>query len=791
MSSANLLRRLPTLAVAALFLIFTITPALSQGRGQGANQPPAGPWMDRNLPPDQRADLVIAQMTLDEKIQLVHGGPGGFGGGGGQAQPTRSNGGAGWIPGIQRLGIPDLNMADSAVGVTRGAARSRYSTPLPSALAVAATWDLKLAYLYGSVIGRELRDQGYNMSIGGGVNIMREPRNGRNFEYQGEDPILAGKMIGQLMKAVQDHHILGDLKHYALNDQETGRNIGNVIMDKRTMRETDLLAFEIGYRDSQAAGVMCSYNKANGDWACENDYLLNQVLKKAFGFKGWVLSDWGATHSTTKAALAGMDQEMPGSSYFGDALKKAVEGGEVPMSRLNDMVHRILRSMFAVGVIDDPPNQQRVVDVFQGLEDAQRIAEESTVLLKNANNQLPLNASTIKSIAVIGPHADVGVPSGGGSAQVDPPGGNAVPPPPQAAGAAPGRGGGGGMGGRPVFYPSSPLKALRAKAPRAKVEFNDGSDLAAAASLAKASEVAIVFAAQPTSEGRDAATLSLPDNLDELVSAVAKANPHTIVVLETGGPVSMPWVGSVSGVLSAWLPGIRGAEAIAGILFGDVNPSAKLPATFVKSEQDLPHPEIAGMSLMAAGRGGAGDGAAPGRGSGAGAAQAAGQAPAGRGVGGGRGAMQPFDIPYPEKLKVGYKWFDAENKQPLFPFGFGLSYTTYVYSGLKAAVSGRDVTVTFSIRNAGKRAGAEVAQVYVSLPASANEPPKRLVAWEKVQLAPGETKAVTLKIDPLFLAIFNESKDGWELAPGDYKLMVGGSSQSLPLTEAVKISASL
>ena len=760
MSSAKLLRRLPTLGVAAVFLSFMIAPALAQGRGQGANQPPAGPWMDRNLSPDQRADLVIAQMTLDEKIQLVHGGPGGFGGG--QAQPTRSNGGAGWIPGIQRLGIPDLNMADSAVGVTRGAARSRYSTPLPSALAVAATWDLKLAYLYGSVIGRELRDQGYNMSIGGGVDIMREPRNGRNFEYQGEDPILAGKMIGQFMKAVQDHHILGDLKHYALNDQETGRNIGNAIMDKRTMRETDLLAFEIGYRDSQAAGVICSYNKANGDWACENDYLLNQVLKKAFGFKGWVLSDWGATHSTTKAALAGMDQEMPGSSYFGDALKKAVEGGEVPMSRLNDMVHRILRSMFAVGVIDDPPNQQRVVDVFQGLEDAQRIAEESAVLLKNANNQLPLNASTIRSIAVIGSHADVGVPSGGGSAQVDPPGGNAVPPPPQPAGAAPGRGG--GMGGRPVFYPSSPLKALRAKAPRAKVEYNDGSDLAAAASLAKASEVAIVFAAQPTSEGRDVATLSLPDNLDELVSAIAKANPRTIVVLETGGPVSMPWIGSVSGVLSAWLPGIRGAEAIAGILFGDVNPSAKLPATFAKSEQDLPHPEIAGMSLMAAGRGGGG---------------------------GGRGGMQPFDIPYPEKLKVGYKWFDAENKQPLFPFGFGLSYTTYVYSGLKAAVSGRDVTVTFSIRNAGKRAGAEVAQVYASLPASTNEPPKRLVAWEKVQLAPGETKAIALKIDPLFLAIFNESKDGWELAPGDYKLMVGGSSQSLPLTDTVKISASL
>src|SRR5215472_4582138 len=295
---------LPRLSVILLISL----PLLAQpGRGP---QPPKGPWMNKSLPPDQRADMVIAQMTLDEKIQLVHGPGWGLIL---NNEPNPSNGGAGWIAGIPRLGIPDINMADSAVGVTRGAARSRYSTGLPSAVAETATWDLNLAYLFGTVIGRELRDQGYNMSIGGGVNITREPRNGRNFEYQGEDPILAGKMIGQLMKGVQDQQIMGDIKHYALNDQETGRNIGNVVLDKRSMRETDLLAFEIGLRDSGAAGVMCSYNKVNGDWACENDYLLSQVLKKSFGFKGWVMSDWGGTHSTTKAAMAGLDQEMPGS----------------------------------------------------------------------------------------------------------------------------------------------------------------------------------------------------------------------------------------------------------------------------------------------------------------------------------------------------------------------------------------------------------------------------------------------------------------------------------------------
>jgi beta-glucosidase len=709
--------------------------------------------MNKGLPPDQRADLVIQQMTLDEKIQLVHGTGFGFGAQTGN-QPNRSNGGAGWIPGIQRLGIPDINMADSAVGVTRGAARSRYSTGLPSALAAAATWDLELAHLYGAVIGRELRDQGYNMSIGGGVNITREPRNGRNFEYLGEDPILAGKAVGQLMKGVQDQHILGDIKHYAINDQETGRNIGNVVLDKRTMRETDLLAFEIGLRDSQAAGVMCSYNKVNGDWACENDYLLNQVLKKAWGFQGWVMSDWGGTHSTTKAALAGLDQEMPGSQYFGDTLKKAVETRDIPPARLDDMVHRILRSMFAAGVVDNPP-VPKVVDIFQGLEDAQRIAEASIVLLRNANNQLPLSATGLRSIAIIGSHADVGVISGGGSAQVDPPGGNAVPPPPNPAGGRGGRGGG-MFGGPPVYYPSSPLKAIRAKAPHARIEYAAGDDVMAASALAKSSDLAIVFVNQPASEGRDSRTLSLPDNQDALITAVAAANPRTIVVLETGSAVSMPWAGNVSAIVEAWFPGISGAQAIANILFGDVNPSARLPVTFARSEQDLPHPSIAGIDL---------------------------QPQPGTGRGGFGGALPPFDISYPEGLKVGYKWFDAEKKEPLFPFGFGLSYTTFAYSDFKATPG----SVSFTVKNTGKRAGAEIAQIYAALPASANEPPRRLIGWSKVMLPPGESKSVTVAVEPLFLSIFNADTDAWQLLPGEYQFFAGGSSRNTPLSAKVRV----
>jgi beta-glucosidase len=688
--------------------------------------------MDASLSPDQRADMVIEQMTLKEKISLVHG-AGGF-----AAAGPRSNGGAGMIPGIPRLGLPDVQLADSAVGVRAAAERGRYATLLPSAVAEAATWDLKMAYEYGALIGRELRDQQYNASLGGGMDITREPRNGRNFEYQGEDPILAGKMAAQFVKGLQSQKVIGDVKHYAFNDQETGRSIGNVKLGRRAMRETDLLAFEIAVTEGQPGMVMCSYNKLNGDWACENSYLLTDVLKKAWGFKGFVISDWGGTHSTVKAALAGLDNEESDGRYFGDALKKAVEGGEVPLARLNDMVHRIVRTEFAAGIVDDPP-RGRVVDPFRSADTAQAIAEAASVLLKNTNNLLPLNSAIVKSIALFGSHADTGVLSGGGSAQVDPPGG-----PPST------------YGGPPVWFPSSPLKAIRAKAPNAKVEFNDGTDLAAAAALAKASGAAIVFVNQPTSEGRDLPSLTLPGNQDRLVTAVAAANPRTIVVLETGGPAAMPWIGQVGAAIEVWYPGIRGAEALANVLFGVVNPCAKLPVTFPKSDADLPHPVIPGRTAQ------------PSEGTGR----------AGRG---GRGRMSDFDIAYTEGLKVGYKWFDAENKEPLFPFGYGLSYTTFAYSGIKAAID----SVTFTVRNTGRRAGAEIAQVYAGLPAAAQEPPRRLVTWEKTQLAPGEAKTVTLAIDPKFLSVFDEQKDNWVLLAGQYKFFVGRSSRDTPLTATV------
>ena len=709
---------------------------------------PTGPWMDKSLSPDQRADLLIAQMTLDEKISLLHGGGWQMMFAGPDAPPSKSLGNAGYIPGIKRLGIPDLQMADAAVGVTHSSVFGRYSTALPSGVAEAATWNLELARAYGALIGEELRDQGYTMSLGGGLNLTREPRNGRIFEYKGEDPILAGKLVGAEMRALQEQGIIGDIKHYAMNDQEGGRSFVNVRADERAMRESDLLAFEIAVKESGAGAVMCSYNLVNGDYACENSYLLTDVLKKDFGFQGFVISDWGGTHSTTKAVLAGLDMEMPTTTYLAGALKKAIENGEVSTARLDNMVHRILRSEFAVGLFDRPLETQ-VPDVFHGLDVAQRVAEQSIVLLKNTNGQLPLS-TRVRTIAVIGSHADVGVLSGGGSAQVDPMGGNAIPQPANV-----------GIFDRIVWHRSSPLKAIRAKAPHADVQYDAGMDPASAARLAKASDVALVFVNQPASEGKDQPSLSLPDNQDALVSAVAAANPHTVVVLETGGAVKMPWIGQVSGALAAWYPGIRGAEAIANILFGDVNPSAKLPLTFAKSEADLPHPVLAEQPPPPNG------------------AKQTEMFP------GFKVNTTRFDITYDEGVKVGYKWYDAEKKEPLYPFGYGLSYTTYKYSGMKVSKD----EVTFRVTNTGSRAGSEVAQVYATLPSPAGERFRRLVAWEKVTLSPGESKSVTLHLEPKYLSIFNTNKNGWELVPGEYVIQAGGSSRDLPLRNTIHLTA--
>ncbi|HEX4311467.1 MAG TPA: glycoside hydrolase family 3 C-terminal domain-containing protein [Acidobacteriaceae bacterium] len=713
-------------------------------------KPDNRPWMNKSLSADQRADLVMKEMTLDEKMNFVHGT--GWNGLRPDAEiPKGSLGGAGYVQGVARLGIPGINMADSAVGVRLAAQGGHYATLLPSVLGAACSWDQDALRLYGSVIGRELRDMGYNMSIGGGVDLARDPRNGRNFEYAGEDPVLAGTMVGELARGVQDNQVMGDIKHYALNDQETGRTVVNVLIDQRAARESDLLAFQIAIGLAKPAGVMCSYNRdtitppGGTDWSCENDYLLNQVLKKDWDFKGFVVSDWGGTHSTVHAAVSGLDQEQPGSQYFGDPLKAAVQSGKVPQTRLDDAVHRVLRSMFVNGIVDNPPVTQ-VPDPFRGRDDAEHIADESIVLLKNSS-VLPLNAADVQSIALIGSHADVGVLSGGGSAQVDSPGGNAAPTH---------RHPGGAEWMETVYFPSSPLKEIGRRAPNARLEFDPGTDPAAAAKLAAASQFAIVFVNQPMSEGKDSASIALPGNQDALVEAVAAANQHTIVVVENGGPVSMPWADKVQGIIEAWYPGIGGAQSLAAILFGDVNPSGRLAVSFAKSDDQLPHPTVPGIDLIKN----------PGTGH---------HRP---------GELPLFDAAATEGVRVGYKWFESEHKDPLFPFGFGLSYTSYEYSGLKAS----EHEVTFTVRNSGSRAGIEVAQVYATLPSSTGESNfKRLVGWERVALAAGESKTVSVKLDPLYLSVFDTGKNSFVLTPGDYTILAGSSSSDTPLNATVHI----
>jgi beta-glucosidase len=695
-----------------------------------------GPWMNPKLPPEDRAELVLKQLTLEEKLALLHGN--------GMAHAPQwqmplthlANGGAGYVEGVKRLGIPPLFISDAAYGVRDSGANGRYSTAMPSVLGAASSWDQESACEYGEVIGRELRAQGYDMTLGGGVNLTREPRNGRTFEYAGEDPLLAGTLVGSLMKCEQAQHVVGDLKHYALNDQETARSFLNAIISERAMRESDLLAFHIAFSIANPGAVMCSYNRINGDFGCENPYTLRDVLKKDWGFKGFVLSDWAGTHSTEKASAAGLDQEQPMADYFGPKLKEAVDAGKVPLSEIDDHARRILYAEFLSGIVDDPP-QKSVVDVEKGLEVAQRLEERDIVLLKNSQAVLPIIPSKVHSIAVIGGHADIAMISGGGSAQVDPPGGNAIMPP----------GKGATNWQDHVWFPTSPLRALRAKLPNAKIDFDSGSDLQSAAGLAKGSDLAIVFAYQWECEDMDLPSLSLPDHQDALIEQVATANPRTIVVLETGTAVTMPWLDKVAGVVEAWYAGSAGHRALANVLLGDVNPTGKLAMTFPKSDQDLPRPVI--------------------------------QPPPAQ------DQASNYAVHYDEGPEVGYKWYEARQKQPLFAFGFGLSYTTYAYSGL--SVDSDAKTVRFTVKNTGQRAGAEIAQVYARLPKGADESFKRLVGWKRVTLAPGESQTVTVAIDSRVLRTFDEAKDRWNFAPGDYQVFVGASSDNAPLAGSLVV----
>ncbi|MDQ1919209.1 beta-glucosidase family protein [Massilia pseudoviolaceinigra] len=699
----------------------------------GANAPHAAqPWMNTQLAAGERAELAVRAMTLDEKLKLVYGYLGADMESKKTKRPEQSyKQSAGFIHGVPRLGIPNLWETDAGLGVaSQGGPEARPATALPSGLNTAATWDVQTAYAGGAMIGAEARAYGFNVLLAGGVNLLREPRNGRNFEYAGEDPLLAGKMVGAQIKGIQSNRVISTLKHFALNDQESGRTTLNVKIDDRSARMSDLLALQIAKEEGNPGAVMCSYNRLNGVYGCESDYLLNQVLKKDWDFKGWVMSDWGAVHSTIPAANAGLDQQsgMPfdRADYFGPPLKEAVLNGWVPQARMDDMARRVLHAMFEHGVVDHPvAPAPGTIDFKANAAVSLKDAQEGMVLLKNAANALPLDRS-LKRVAVIGGHADKGVLAGGGSSLVYPAGGNAVP------GIEPTT-----WPGPVMYYPSPPLQAIARRLPQAMVAFNDGTDAAAAAKLARESDVVVLFATQWTGEAMDVPNLSLPGKQDELIAAVAAANPRTVVVLETGGPVTMPWLPKVSAVLEAWYPGSSGGEAIAGVLFGEVNPSGHLPATFPVSELQLPRPVLGGYPHV---------------------------------------EDQRFDVEYGEGAAVGYKWFDLKGLQPLFPFGHGLSYTEFALSDLVAGVRNGILQASFTVKNVGKLAGKEVAQVYVTPVKARWEAPKRLVGFRKVDVKPGAAVQSSITVDPRLLAMFDSATKTWKVAKGDYKVILAASA---------------
>ena len=740
-------------AVLSIFALL-LSPSAAQPVAQSTSVS-SSPWMNTTLSPDDRAELLIAQMNDDEKFILVEGYFGakirlGFINPAPPELQPLLPGTAGYVRGIPRLGVPALIESDAGVGIANSMHMrpGDTATALPSTLLLAATFDPRLAFEAGRTIGTEARARGYNVVLDGALNLGREPRGGRTFEYAGEDPLLAGTIAGEQMRGIQSTHAISTMKHFAFNDQETGRGVLSVNLSESAMRESDLLAFEIALEHGNPGAVMCSYNRVNGTYACENDFLLNHVLKHDWAYPGWVLSDWGGVHSTVAAANGGLDQESAsnfgGQGYFGAPLKKALKDGKVDASRIHDMVHRILRTYFANGLFDDPavkspsPNQ---IDQAQ----AQREAEQGIVLLKNEGNVLPLPRK-VKRIAVIGSHADIGMLSGGGSSQVVPLGdtpeneflvGGAVVVLPNGTPIFP--------QGRHIYDPPGPLAAIKAAAPRARVSYDAGDDSAAAAKLAVESDVAIVFANQWMTENQDVANLSLPGRQDEMIAAVAAANPRTIVVLETGGPVAMPWLDKVPAVLESWYAGNGGAAATAAILFGDVNPSGRLPITFPQSEAQLPHPVLPGSSW--------------------------------------HGGY--FDVDYPEGADVGYRWYERQKLAPLFPFGFGLSYTHFRVGGLQVTANDT-LSANVVVSNDGQAKGSATVEVYATPPTA--DAVARLAGWKKVELGPGESKTLAIGLEPRLIAHFDSDAQAWRVAPGTYTFTAALSAADTQVSTTASLS---
>jgi beta-glucosidase len=729
-------RRLAFVLLVAIAVAAVVAPP----RPVAAQQNPV--YLDRARPVEERVEDLLKRLTLDEKLLLVHA----------DSKFTTAA--------IPRLGIPERWLSDGPHGVRedigphdwKPAGRTDdFATALPAGVALAATWNPDLAKLYGQTIGEEALARGKHIMLGPAINIHRTPLGGRNFEYFSEDPFLVSQMVVPWIRGMQAQKVAACVKHYALNNQEWERGTIDVEVDERPLREIYLRGFEAAVREGGVLTVMGAYNKFRGQHACENDYLLNKVLKGEWGFQGLVMSDWSGTHDTRDAARNGLDLEMgtdkPYDQFFlADPFKTLLEKGEVPMSVLDDKARRNLRVMIETGALDGRPAGSFNTKAHQ--QTARMVAEESIVLLKNAGSLLPLDARKVRTIAVIGENAVRKHSHQGGASEIK------------------------------ALYEVTPLEGITARVPQAKVTHALGYKsgrwspenppasldpealIARAVEAARQADVAIVVGGLnhdrfQDAEGSDRKDLSMPGAQAELIRRVAEANPRAVVVLVSGGPVDMePWLEKTPAVLQAWYPGMEGGNAIAAVLFGDVNPSGRLPMTFPRKLSDSP-------------------------------AHALGTYPGEKGI-----------ERYEEGLLVGYRWFDAKGIDPLFPFGHGLSYTSFEYANPKVSPPGpaspagakRPVAIVqVDVKNAGSRAGAEVVQLYLHPKAPRlSRPPQELKGFAKVFLKPGEKKAVAIPLGADAFAFYDPDRKSWVAEAGEYVLRLRSSPRlgrfELPFT---------
>jgi beta-glucosidase len=692
----------------------------------------------------KKIDALIKQMTLEEKVNMIH------------ASSSFTSGG------VKRLNIPELVCSDGPHGVRPEHGRDwnldndkpDSGTYLPVGVCVAATWNPDLGYAFGTVLGSEANYRGKDVILGPGINIIRSPLNGRNFEYLSEDPYLVSRMVVGNIRGIQDQGISACVKHYAANNQETKRTSIDVQMSERALREIYLPGFKAAITEAGANTIMGSYNKFRGQWASQNYYLLTQILRNEWGFKGIVMSDWDAVHHTVQALWNGMDLEMgtdlhmlPNPNYdkfwMGDTVIALVKAGKFPEYLVDEKVRRILYVMYKTKMIDGG-RKKGEYNAKSHQQTAAKIAEEGIVLLKNHSNTLPLKKTAVKSIAVIGYNADRKQSMGGGSSQVR------------------------------AFYEVTPLQGLKNAAGNAiNITYAKGYDIKrggtaeaglineAVAAASKADVV--VFVGGWThgynysiwkdnaydAEDADKPDMRMPFGQDELIKAVLKANPRTVIVLMGGGAIDMTqWIEQAPAIIQTWYPGLEGGNALAKIIFGEVNPSGKLPMTFPKRSEDH-------------------------------GSYALGEYP---------GDTTKLIVNYLDDIYVGYRYYDTYKVDPQFAFGHGLSYSTFSYGDLKIVPSGKKATITFTVKNTGKVAGAEVAQVYISQPgALLPRPQKELKGFRKVFLQPGEQKTMSIVLNEDAFSYFNDIKNKWTMDGGNYKILIGSSSRDMRLEGNVKL----